>query len=238
MDRLWTVSYLKIFGCMAYYYIPKAYRNKLQPRAKEGIFIGYSQETRGYRIYDPEDKKIRAVKTAKFDGNLKGSALLNTRYESMDNDVALLYGTEQEEDEPKEDPIVIEEETNDIEDTEEINDGREYVEPRQEDVVRRRGRRLGVTNEDIENTKKVELQIREERLREQGVRRSERIGNKKQQANTAKHVLIPMNFTQASNSAEAEEWNKAMEREISAMDCHKVWKIVPRNQNMKIMKSK
>ncbi|KAG7196797.1 hypothetical protein KM043_018803 [Ampulex compressa] len=182
-----------------------AYRNKLQPRAKKGIFTGYSQETRGYRIYDPEDKKIRVVKTTKFDENFKGSALLDTRYESMDNDVTLLYGTEQEEDESKEDPIVTAKEMNDIGDTEEINDGREYVKQRREDVVRRRGRRLGVTKEDIENTKKVEVQIREERLREQGVRRSERIENKKQQANTAKHVLIPTNFTQASNSAEAEE---------------------------------
>ncbi|KAG7188181.1 hypothetical protein KM043_017675 [Ampulex compressa] len=136
----------------------------------------------------------------------------------MDNDVTLLYGTEQKEGEPKEDPIVIEEETNDIGDAEEINDGREYVEQRQEDVLRRRGDK--------------------ERLHEQGVRRSEGIGNKKQQANIARHVLIPMNFTQASNSAEADEWHKAIEREISALDRHKVWKIVPRNKNMKIMKSK
>ncbi|KAG7197641.1 hypothetical protein KM043_016466 [Ampulex compressa] len=126
--------------------------------------------------------------------------------------IHITYGTEQEENEPKEDPIVTEEETNDIgnddignDDAEEINDEREYVKQRQEDVVRRRGRRLGVTNEEMENTKKMELQIREERLCEHGVTRSERIGNKKQQTNIARHMLIPTNFMQASNSAEAEE---------------------------------
>lgn len=65
-----TVSYLKIFGCLTYYYLPKVQRNKLQPKARKGIFIGYSQETRGYKIYDPEYRKIYAVRTAKFNENL------------------------------------------------------------------------------------------------------------------------------------------------------------------------
>lgn len=95
-DRKPTVSYLKVFGCFAYYYILKIHRNKLQPRAKKGIFNGYSQETKEYRIYDQEDRKIYAVRTAKFDESLKGSNLLNNKHEDEDDDIISFYRSEEE----------------------------------------------------------------------------------------------------------------------------------------------
>lgn len=82
----------------------------------------------------------------------------------------------------------------------------------------RRGRKPGITNEELENIRKVKLQIREEKLREQGVRRSGRVEAKKHQANAANHITIPTNFTQAMNSTEAKEWHEVMKREIEAME--------------------
>lgn len=39
-----NVSYLRTFGCTAYYHIIKNARNKLQPSGKKAIMIGYSRE--------------------------------------------------------------------------------------------------------------------------------------------------------------------------------------------------
>lgn len=50
--------------------------------------------------------------------------------------------------------------------------------------------------------------MKEEELRKQGVRISERIEAKKHHANAARHESKPTNFTQAVNSTEAKEWQK------------------------------
>jgi hypothetical protein len=40
-----------IFGCLVYSRIPKDKRNKLEPSGKKGIFMGYSDSSKAYRIY-------------------------------------------------------------------------------------------------------------------------------------------------------------------------------------------
>ncbi|PRQ37607.1 putative RNA-directed DNA polymerase [Rosa chinensis] len=43
----------RVFGCTAYVHIPKPQRNKLDPRARKCIFVGYADFQKGYRCYDP-----------------------------------------------------------------------------------------------------------------------------------------------------------------------------------------
>jgi hypothetical protein len=51
-----NVENLRIFGCPVYSHIPKDKRNKLEPLGKKGIFVGYSDSSKAYRIYIPEHK--------------------------------------------------------------------------------------------------------------------------------------------------------------------------------------
>jgi hypothetical protein len=53
-----NVENLRIFGCLVYSHIPKDKRNKLEPSGKKGIFMGYSDSAKAYRIYIPEKHKI------------------------------------------------------------------------------------------------------------------------------------------------------------------------------------
>jgi hypothetical protein len=46
-----NVLKLRIFGCPVYSHIPKDKRNKLEPSGKKGIFVGYSESSKAYRIY-------------------------------------------------------------------------------------------------------------------------------------------------------------------------------------------
>jgi hypothetical protein len=48
-----NVENLRIFGCPVYSHIPKDKRNKLEPSRKKGIFVGYSDSSKTYRIYIP-----------------------------------------------------------------------------------------------------------------------------------------------------------------------------------------
>jgi hypothetical protein len=61
-----NVENLKIFGCPVYSHIPKDKRNKLEPSRKKGIFVGYSDSSKAYRIYIPEQHKIEVSRDVTF----------------------------------------------------------------------------------------------------------------------------------------------------------------------------
>jgi hypothetical protein len=48
-----NVENLRIFGCLVYSHIPNDKRNKLEPSGKKGIFVGYNDSSKSYRIYIP-----------------------------------------------------------------------------------------------------------------------------------------------------------------------------------------
>ena len=61
------VNHLIIFGCLVYIHIPKEKRTKLDPSGKKGIFVGYSESLKAYRIYFLGYKKIDISRDVTFD---------------------------------------------------------------------------------------------------------------------------------------------------------------------------
>ena len=62
-EELWTgrkpyIKHFRVFGCDAYLHIQDKERNKLDPKAIKGIFIGYSAEQQGWKIYDVNTHKV------------------------------------------------------------------------------------------------------------------------------------------------------------------------------------
>ena len=53
-----STSHFRTFGCECFVHVPNSTRKKLDPKSKKCIFMGYSQESKAYRLYDPEAKKI------------------------------------------------------------------------------------------------------------------------------------------------------------------------------------
>ncbi|KAD5803372.1 hypothetical protein E3N88_14732 [Mikania micrantha] len=62
-----TVHHLKVFGCIAYSLIHPHNRQKLDHRSEKCLFVGYSQESCGYRLYNPSSKKFTVQKHVIFD---------------------------------------------------------------------------------------------------------------------------------------------------------------------------
>jgi Reverse transcriptase (RNA-dependent DNA polymerase)/gag-polypeptide of LTR copia-type/Integrase core domain/GAG-pre-integrase domain len=52
------VSNLRVFGCQCYVHVPKELRKKLDVRSEEGIFIGYEQASKAYRVLLKDNSKI------------------------------------------------------------------------------------------------------------------------------------------------------------------------------------
>jgi len=61
-----NVSCFRIFGCVAYAHVPKEMRRKLDDRSEKCIFVGYSEESRAYRLYNPISKKYVISRDVEF----------------------------------------------------------------------------------------------------------------------------------------------------------------------------
>jgi hypothetical protein len=61
------VSNLRVFGCQALVHVPDQQRSKTDSKARNAVFIGYSEHTKdSYLFYNVETKKIFASRTAVF----------------------------------------------------------------------------------------------------------------------------------------------------------------------------
>ena len=70
------LRHLRIFGCKALVRIPAAFRKKLDSKSKECIFVGYSDNTKVYRLVDPVTKKLQIARDVVF---------FETQFMSSDN---------------------------------------------------------------------------------------------------------------------------------------------------------
>ncbi|KAH0816603.1 hypothetical protein GEV33_006188 [Tenebrio molitor] len=69
--KRWTgkspdVSHVQIFGCKAYVLDKSTNRGKFDSKTVEGIFVGYSDYPKGYRVWIPSEQKIRISRDVKF----------------------------------------------------------------------------------------------------------------------------------------------------------------------------
>src|ERR1700728_517534 len=63
------ISRLCPFGCKAYVYNHSPNHKKLSPHAFEGIFVGYADSQKAYRIYIPEKRTVICSVHVRFDVN-------------------------------------------------------------------------------------------------------------------------------------------------------------------------
>ena len=53
-----SLNHLRIFGCSAFIHAEKHTRTKLKPKSRPGMFLGYSEESKAYRIWDLTKQKV------------------------------------------------------------------------------------------------------------------------------------------------------------------------------------
>eukprot|EP00253_Pinus_taeda_P028274 PITA_28274 len=64
------VPHFRIFGSHVYFHVPKEKRNKLGASRKKGIFVGYSENTKGYRIYVAGQREVEISHDVTFDEDM------------------------------------------------------------------------------------------------------------------------------------------------------------------------
>ncbi|KAI5422236.1 hypothetical protein KIW84_045631 [Lathyrus oleraceus] len=62
-----TIDYFRIFGCIAYAHIPDEKRRKLDNKGEKCIFLGVSDKSKAYKLYNPSTMKIVISRYVLFD---------------------------------------------------------------------------------------------------------------------------------------------------------------------------
>lgn len=57
----------KVFGCLAFVHIPKEASKMMDSKTVHCMFLGYNQQTKACRLYNPEKKKIIISRNLSFD---------------------------------------------------------------------------------------------------------------------------------------------------------------------------
>lgn len=60
------IDHLRIFGAPVYAHVPAQLRRMLDDRAKKLIFVGYSDQVKGYKTYDPDTRTVSFTRSATF----------------------------------------------------------------------------------------------------------------------------------------------------------------------------
>ena len=61
------MGYFKIFGCIAYAFVKPQNREKFDEKGEKYLFIGYSDESKGYRLLDPRTNQLVISRDVVFD---------------------------------------------------------------------------------------------------------------------------------------------------------------------------
>ena len=60
------MRHFRIFGSVAYCHIPDEKQSKLDQTAEKGYLVGYSETSKAYRIYIPNNRNIVVKQDVKF----------------------------------------------------------------------------------------------------------------------------------------------------------------------------
>lgn len=236
-EELWTgrkpsVQHIRIFGCKAYVYEQRGTKGKMEARAVPMIHIGYFRDKKAYRLYDPKRETFIASKDPKFLEQEKGAILLEKHKEdnipvSTENEgITIFRGNENVERNHQE-------ESRDGED----HDERHRYQNREGnlDETENEGRELN----HIQNYQ-FQSQIRRSTRQTRQVEKLQIIPNAKSYQCEEEMIKekIPQSYAEAINCKNRKKWEEAIEEELASHETMKTWKVVKRNPDMRVIKSR
>ena len=70
-DKKPSVEHFKIFGCVGHVHISDVKRTKLDDKSVKCVLLGYSSESKAFKMYDPEEKRIHISRDVIFEEEKK-----------------------------------------------------------------------------------------------------------------------------------------------------------------------
>lgn len=213
------VSNLRVFGCVTYVHIPDNQRKKLDPKSRKSFFVGYPEDVKGYKLYDPISRKFTRSRDVIF---------LEKKFHDFDVQSSTNFDDRTDSDIP----LVIEEILTDgSQEPNKIPNQRvaENVEPNQ----RADDQQVGAT---FEETFMNEVRnVDERRIR----RPPNRFDEECYLVNDiTADINEPINLKEAFSGEYSTEWKKATDSEFNSLIENDTWELVPLPEGKHVVGSK
>ena len=208
------VEHLRIFGCNVMVHIPDEKRRKLDKKSLRGVFVGYPENSKGYKIYNPENRSMLRSRDVIFLENSFGNLRQNKEYcnkELLDDNLYF------------EDSFEVDGIENGLNAPHELNNGLLNAPNEMENVL----------DEQIDVMEQNEVLQRPQRDKRQPVRYGEW-----DYASLAVVHSEPRNYKEALNGPYAKQWKEAMNEEYKSLMKHKTWTLVKLPQGRNVVGSK
>lgn len=221
--QMWTgkvpdVEHLKKFGTRVLCLNRKPDRGKLDRRCKEGIFLGYSTESKGLRIWIPEENKVIVSRDVKF---IENTLSVSENLSSADT---------------SQNRLLVERTDGDREFVD-IN----LVEPIEESPIEDLEEELAVQNVNEEDSPMQSQTSSRGRGRPRILRTGRRGKPRQIYTHAAEHtgyvdgetvaLITEIPMRQALSGPEADEWQDAMMSEIKSVLRNGTWELIDRPKN-------
>lgn len=210
---------LQEFGIRVSAHIPKQRRKKLDSKNRFGILVGYSEDTKAYRIFFSETNKIEILCDVIFLPQRE-----RNKIEALKNEDSVV------------DTLQILEEESEIEDilenssvnSERDGENEEIHEPKEIEEVVEIGEEFGETegDEEIEQDGKSSSSTYSLRARE-----NIKLSSKYDDYHVSLICEENPTYEQVIASSERKSWRKAMDNELEALKENNTWKIVSKPLN-------
>ena len=259
------VSELRVFGCVCYYHVPASLRQKLDPKSRKAVFVGYPLDTKGYKVYDPISQTFYRSRNVVFNENefytfndenklnVSGDyCIFPPEYENCE--VTEAEQITQTANELHENVVIPMAELN-IQDIEQVGVFNNNIHGSEQ---------VGVINNNIRGSEQVGVQnndaLVQKTYEETFMKQVEALPAKRQskpkvhfdEANVlhdqiptasltdttislTSEICEPKSIKDALNSVHSEEWKKAMNSEYSSLMKNKTWTLVPRPADINVV---
>jgi hypothetical protein len=239
--KMWTrrtliVSYFRKFGTTAFALDKTPGKGKFDSRSKKCIFIGYSVQSKAYRLWDPEARKVIRSRDVTFTGRNQAE---NDFTDFIDEEIfkknpenVIEFNVPETQKEDKQT------ETCDLE-----ADGETLVEEENGEkipVIMKRGlgRPKKVLTSKRGRPRKLFNMVE---VNEEEVESEEEENHENEELHDVAGLIEfgdPQTVSEALSSPEAADWKKAMNAEYEALKRNQTWIIVDRPQGKKTVESR
>lgn len=207
-----NVSHFIIFGCPAYFHVPKEKRNKLEASGKKGIFVEYNENSKAYRIYVPGQRDVEVRRDVTFDEDIALKKVEDLPISRKDDDDAA----------EKQEPSMNEPMPN-------VDDPMVPLGPPPDDPSTSRKRPLWL---------KGTLQGVEKHTAPRGTFRESKKSNRYQGYLVAMSTIIQVEPCTSKEAIKHQEWKDAMNEEYKSIMKNDIWEVMPRPKDKSVVTSK
>lgn len=230
------LSFLKVFGCRAFAHVLKPKRKKLDAKARKCVMVGYSKESKAYRLLDRSNRKIIMSRDVQFIENERSGEKSEVTFDIAEQNV---YSNKNNNQKFAREPIMTRSSEKTlksqkldqeivyfpISDTEEINHNTQERKQNIENIAEESfddDYYDPDTREDIVNVNKENLIAEDD---------STTSSEDFQPANDTSEE--PLSFADAITGPDAEKWISAMNEELDSLEDNENWDLEPIPRNKK-----